>query len=427
MEVICKRVCGLDVHKKIIVATIIVEDNDGKLTEETQSFGTLPSELAKLINWLKMHRIELSVMESTGVFWKPVYAQLEAHHLQAFVVNAQHIKNVPGRKTDVTDSQWLAMLARCGLLRGSFIADKALRELRQNTRYRIKLQQMISQQKNRLHKILDAEGFCVSAIVSDISGLSGQAIIMGLIEGHTIASIVGNLKGAVKKKAPQLQDMLSKTLSPNSRFLLQRITAHIGYMEKERDALDAKIVEDLEPYKQHWYLLQTIPGMNKWSAAGLIAEFGIDMKRFGNVKQFCAWAGMCPGNNESAGKRKSGRKRKGNSFIGTLLCEVANAAIKTNSQFKDKHKTLMIRRGYKRSVIAIGHKILRVIYCLFTTGKHYQDPGIDYKALVVKRNGPRWMKELANYGFAIAANKGVRKKKEETKQNIDKTACGTIP
>lgn len=399
IEAICKRVCGLDVHKKIIVGTILLEDATGQLTEETREFGTLPSELTKLTDWLTAHKIELTVMESTGVFWKPVYAALEEQRLKAAVVNARHIKNVPGRKTDVKDSQWIASLARCGLLKGSFIPDKVLRDLRMLTRYRIKLQRMVAQEKNRLHKILDAAGFCIGTIVSQITGMSAQAIINGLIKGETVESILVQMKGVVKKKEKQILEILAKPLGQKDRFLLQQILNHILYMEQERTLLDEQILMALEPFKEFWNILQTIPGIDKWSAAYLIAECGTDMKRFGRMDEFCAWAGMCPGNNESAGKSKSGRRRKGNPFLGFVLCEIANAAIKTKSQFNAKYKTLAIRRGHKRAVIAIGHKILRVMYRLFTTKEHYKDPGIDYQKLVVERNAPRWMKELQKYGF----------------------------
>lgn len=409
IETVCKRVCGLDVHKKIIVGTVIIEDDQGQLKEETREFGTLPSELEKLAQWIRGHNIELTAMESTGVFWKPIHAVLEAREIKTLVVNARYIKNVPGRKTDVTDSQWIASLARCGLLKGSFIPEKALRDLRGFTRRRIQIQREIARETNRLHKTLDAVGFCLGAIVSDIKGVSAQAVIHGLMNGETLAAIVSKLKGTVKKKTGQLKEILLKPLPQAERFILQQILHHVNFMEQERNVLEQQILVALEPYKEYWQILQTIPGVNQWGAAYLIAECGTDMKRFGNVEQFCSWAGICPGNNESAGKRKSGKRRKGNPYLNFTLCEIANAAIKTNSQFKSKskHKTLVIRRGYKRSVFAIALKLLRVMYCLFVKKKHYQDPEIDYQALLTVRSMPRWIKSLKDFGFIVIKKEEV--------------------
>lgn len=232
IDAIYKRVCGLDVHKKTIVGTVILEDADGQLQEETRKFGTLPSELEKLAAWIKEHDVELTVMESTGVFWKPVYAALEEYDLKIYVVNARHVKNVPGRKTDVTDSQWLASLARCGLLKNSFVPDKGLRDFRVLTRRRIKVQRMIAQETLRLHKALDAVGFCVSTIVSDVRGVSGRAIINGLVQGETIELILSKLKGAVKKKVGQLKEILTKPLPETERFILDSVVTRFPTKEQ---------------------------------------------------------------------------------------------------------------------------------------------------------------------------------------------------
>lgn len=401
VEAICKRVAGLDVHKKIIVATVLLEQSDGQLMEETREFGTLPADHKALAQWLALLQVELTVMESTGIYWKSVHAILEDSELKVYVVNARHVKQVPGRKTDLTDSQWLATLARFGLLRGSFIPEKSLRELRLLTRYRIKIQRMIAAEKNRLHKILDAAGIRLGAVVSEISGVSSKIIINGLIKGEDIEGLISQVKGTLKRKKEQLRQVLDHPLPETHRFLLQRILSHIEHMEEERNELDARICIAMQPYQEYWDLMQTIPGLDVWSSAALIAEFGVDMARFGGMDNFCSWSGMCPGNNESAGKRKSGKTRKGNTYLRSMLCEVANAAIRTKSQFKEKYKTLVIRRGHKRAIIAIGHKFLRVIYCLFTRKKYYEDPGIDYQELVVARNASRWLKALNKYGFPL--------------------------
>lgn len=400
INAICKRVAGLDVHKKIIVATVLIEKSEGQLFEETQEFGTLPRDLKALEAWLSSYQMELTVMESTGVYWKDIHAVLEKSGLSVLIVNAKHIKQVPGRKTDVTDSQWLAYLGRCGLLKGSFIPEEPLRELRLLTRYRVKLQRMIASEKNRLHKTLDASGLRLGVIVSDLSGISAQAVINGLIHQEEADVIFSQLRGVVKKKKELLAQLIEKPLSLAQRFLLQRILSHMHSMEEECAALDKMIRELAQPYIDYCHILETIPGIDFIGAVTLVAEFGVDMSQFGNqASQFCSWAGMCPGNNESAGKRKSGKTRKANTYVRSMLCEISNAAIKTKSQFKEKYQTLVIRKGHKKALVAIGHKILRVIFNLFTQKKHYQDPGIDYGELQVSRNASRWLKALTQYGF----------------------------
>jgi len=401
INAICKRVAGLDVHKKIIVASVVLEDSEGQLFEETREFGTLPRDLDLLRDWLSELQIEITVMESTGVYWKDIHAVLEKANLSVLVANAKHIKQVSGRKTDTTDSQWLAYLARCGLLVGkSFIPEKPLRELRLLTRYRIKLTRMMASEKNRLHKTLDASGLRLGVIVSDLSGISARAVINGMILQQDPEEIFSQLRGVVKKKKALLLQLIEKPLSPAQRFLLQRILSHMHSMELELNALDTMIRELAQPYMDYCHILETIPGIDFIGAVTLVAEFGVDMSQFGNKStQFCSWAGMCPGNNESAGKRKSGKTRKANTYVRSMMCEISNAAIKTKSQFKDKYQTLVIRKGHKKAVVAIGHKILRVIYNLFTQKKHYEDPGINYGELLVSRNASRWLKALTQYGF----------------------------
>lgn len=249
--------------------------------------------------------------------------------------------------------------------------------------------------------MLDGAGIRLGAVVSDIYGTTSQAIIRSLLRSENPEVILSAIKGRLKGKIEDLRKVLSQPLPATHSFLLQQIMDHIEYMEKNRVTLDKQIHEAMKPYQDYWDILQTIPGIDLWSAASLIAECGVDMKCFGNEAQFCSWTGMCPGNNESAGKKKSGRIRKGNNFLRTTLYEIANAAIKTKSQFKDKYKALVIRRGHKRSVIAIGHKLLRVIYDLFTRKKPYQDPGINYKKLTVQKNASRWLKALEKYGFPV--------------------------
>ena len=402
LEPIVKRCAGLDVHKMVIVVTVILEQEDGSF-QETRKFKTFRKQRRQLCRWLKHHDIELAVMESTGVYWKSIYANLEEAGIKTYVVNARHVKKVPGRKTDVMDSEWLATLGRAGLLNSSFIPPRDLRELRLIGRHRMKLHSMLSAEKNRLHKILDDAGIRLGGVVSDINGVSAQQMIAGLIEGKSVKELVKCAHGRLKKKSEELQESLDEILGERHRFLLSKVQKHINYLKKEILEMDEYLFAAMTPYQEQWGILQTLPGVDKFSAAILIAEIGINMEQFGSAGQLASWAGMCPGNNESAGKRKSGHIRKGNRSVRRILCEIANSSRKTNSQFKGKYQGLVIRRGHKRTIIALGHKILRVIFSMLKNNQPYYDPGIDYESLVVHRNAPRWLKALEKHGYLLKA------------------------
>jgi transposase len=345
-------------------------------------------------------------MESTGIYWKAIYSTLERTGLNIYVVNARHAKNLPGRKTDVQDSKWLATLARFGLLSPSFIPPEDLRELRLMTRRRMKMQGILSGEKNRLHKILDDAGIRLGAVVSDINGVSAQAIIDGLIRGESPVKLMQYVRGRLKVKIPELLESLEGTVSERHIFLLRQIREHICYLEQDLMELDQYIIAAMSPYQQQWEILQTIPGIDQIGAASLLVEIGVDMKRFGSMGRLASWAGMCPGNNESAGKKKSSRTRKGNRAIRQILCEISNAARRTKTQFQGKYKGLVIRRGHKRAIMAIGHKILRIIYTLLLKKEPYQDATVDYESLIVQRNAPRWIRALQKFGFLPQVQQG---------------------
>lgn len=402
LEPIVNRVAGLDVHKMVIVATVLLTPEDGEPIKETREFGTFRKHRRQLARWLVRCGVELAVMESTGIYWKSIYETLEAFGIKTYVVNARHVKNVPGRKTDVKDSEWLAVLARSGLLKPSFIPPKDLRELRLVVRYRIKLYDTLAGEKNRLHKVLDDAGIRLGGVVSDINGVSARQMVVGLIEDWPVDKIVECAHGRLKAKAKELYDSLSEPISERHRFLLGKIQSHIRRLEDDIQEMDDYLFAAMTPYQEAWGILQTLPGVDKFSAAVLIIEIGTDMEQFGGSDRLASWAGMCPGNNESAGKRKSGRAGKGNRTVRRTLCEVANAARKTNSQFKGKYQSLVIRRGHKRTIIALGHKLLRVVYSMLKNNQPYKDPEIDYEALIVQRNSPRWLKALNKYGYLPA-------------------------
>ena len=403
LEPIVKRCAGLDVHKMVVVATVLVEQPDGQVSQQTRSFGTFRSDRDALCGWLGEAGVELAVMESTGNYWKSIYAALETASIETYVVNARAVKQVPGRKTDVNDSQWLAALARCGLLKPSFIAPMDLQQLRLIGRHRLKLKGIAAGEKNRLHKVLDDAGIRLGGVVSDIHGASAQAMIEGLIRGKPPQQLVQQARGRLQAKRDQLLQALDEPLSERHRLLLQEIRDHLGFLEPQMQRLEEQLLAGMAPYQRYWQLLQTIPGIDAIGAAMLIAEIGVEMERFGSAERLASWAGICPGNHESAGKRKTTRIRQGNRVLRQLLCEVANAACKTHSQFRSKYQALVIRRGHKRSIIAIGHKLLRVVYTVLKEQQPYRDPEIDYEALVVAKNAPRWLKALKKYGYLAEA------------------------
>jgi len=311
IEALVKCCAGLDVHKATVVCTILKESEQGEIQKKVREYPTFKRDLAQLAKWLKEQQVELAVMESTGVYWKSVYEALENEEIETYVVNAYHIKNVPGRKTDVKDSEWLAELARCGLLKASFIPPRDLRELRILTRYRRKLVGYLSGQKNRLHKLLDDCGIKLGCVVSDIDGVSAQKMLSSLIQGDKSPDEIAEFAlGALRKKKDKLRMSLDGRLSDRHRFVLQRIQAHLQFLQQEIEQLDEQIVAAMKPYKEEWQLLQTIPGISEISAAMLLAEIGTDMNCFRNSDHFCSWGGMCPGNNRTAHKKKRTRKKR---------------------------------------------------------------------------------------------------------------------
>jgi transposase len=396
---IFKNVAGLDVHKMVVVGTVLVEQEDGSIKHETRQFGTFKRDRRQMCQWLRDNGVELVAIESTGIYWKSIYATLEREQILAYVVNARHVKNVPGRKTDVSDSHWLASLLRVGLLKPSFIPTVDFRELRMISRHRAKLCAVMAAEKNRLGKVLDDAGIRLSGVATDIDGVSAQEIIEGIIEGKPIDELIACARGKLKAKTDELRACLDEDLSERHKFLLRELQKHIQFLKSEIAGIDKYLFAAMSPYQKQWEILQTIPGVDQVAAMVLIIEIGIEMEKFGSAEQLSSWAGMCPGNNESAGKRKSGKTRKGNQAIRRILCEIANAARRTKSQFKAKYESLVIRRGHKRSIIAIGHKILRIVFVMLKNINPYYDPGINYEELIVDRNAPRWLKALKKYGY----------------------------
>lgn len=398
METLHKRVAGIDVHRMKHVVTVLIEDDSGQPIKHQREFGGFKRDLKALALWLQEFAVELVILESTGIYWKSVYAHLEMSGVCAWVVNARHVKHVPGRKTDVADSEWLAQLGRYGLVRGSFIPPKDLRELRLVSRYRKKLVAMLAAEKNRLHKLLDDAGIKLGGLVADINGKAAKDIVDGLIDGRPPAELI-KLSGRLRAPKEDLLASLDGDLSPRHTMLLTELRGHIKEMEARLSKLDAYLIDAMAPYAWAFELLQTIPGIDAIAAASILIEIGDDMGRFGSADRLASWSALCPGNNESAGKRKTGKTRKGNTLLRSLLCEAANAARCTLSVFKAKYQGLVVRRGHKKSIVALAHKLIRTIYVILTRRQAYHDSGIDYAAANVAKNAPRWLKALKRYGY----------------------------
>jgi len=394
-----KRVIGLDVHQAQITACAIIEDEHGERHVEQRQFGTFKRDRKALAEWAAALKPDLVVMESTGIYWKSPYAALEAAGVRTLVVNAKHVKNVRGRKTDIGDAQWLATLARAGLLRGSFIPPAQLRELRLLSRQRQKLVGQLAAEKNRLHKVLTDGGIRLGVVVSDVHGAAARKMVKALIAGKSAPDVLELASKRFKASREELFDAVQGELTPSHRFVLDELMRHIEEIEARIARFDAKLLAEMHEQRNALALLQTLPGVDLIGAAMLLVEIGTDMDAFGSPDRLASWVGVCPGNNESAGKRKSGRAGKGNPYVRRLLCEFAHSARRTTCVFKSKFEALHIRRGHKRAIIAIAHKLLRTVFFMLKRGQCYRDSATDYEALAVKRNAPRWIKALKKFGL----------------------------
>lgn len=355
-----ERGCGLDVHQQSVVASII-----GKGIEvETKTFGTFTEDLYQLVGWLQNNGITHIAMESTGVYWKPVYYILE-DFFTILLVNARHIKHVPGHKTDKKDSEWIAKLLMSGLLKGSFVPPQPIRELRILHRHRRKLISQRTAEKNRLQNILEDANIKLGNVVSDVFGKTGQTIIDALMKGVTNPDHLCELaKGSLIRKKDQLKKALNGKITVHHRFMLQLIVSTITHINQQIALVEAQMGQYVEAMKQDMELLQTIPGVSTQIATGILAEIGNDMSVFPSHAHLSSWAGVCPGNNESAGKKKSSKVTHGNKYLKTTLIEAAWAAShsKTNPVLAIKHRAIAMRRGIKKANLAIGHKILVAAY-----------------------------------------------------------------
>jgi len=374
-EQVVERGCGMDVHKKVIVVTI---QGNGIITV-TKSYSSFTSSLIKLRKWLQKHGITHIAMESTGVYWKPVFNVL-GDDFQILLVNARHVKNVPGHKTDKKDSRWLAKLLLSGLLRGSYIPCREIRELRDLTRYKTKLTNQVSAEKNRFLKILEDANIKLSSVLSNVFGSTGQKMIAEIMKGdYKPERLLYHVHGHVKADRKDIREALTGHVTEHHRFMLETIMENITKIESTITKLENELAIKTEPYKDILVLLETIPGVGHDGAIGIIAEIGVNMEAFPSQKHLASWAGMSPGSNESAGKNKSGRITFGNKYLRALLVEQAWAASRTKHTYlSSKYKSLVGRRGKKRAVIAVGHKILLATYFIIKNKVEYNELGEDY-------------------------------------------------
>jgi len=402
METLVERGCGLDVHQATVVACLLMVRKDGKVQKQVRTFGTTTRELLSMREWLLSQGCTHVAMESTGVYWKPVYAILEGA-FQIVVANAQHVKKVPGRKTDVKDAEWIADLLCHGLLRQSFVPPQPIRELRDLTRYRRKLVESQSAERNRLLKVLETANIKLSSVATDVFGTSGRLMLRALIEGKTTPEEMAELaKRKLRSKIPQLELALEGKVEDHHRFLLKLQLDRLERAEGDLAVLEKHIQEKLEPYAAQLALLDEIPGVDWTLAAVIIAELGVDMSVFQSVSQLASWAGVCPGNNESAGKRKSTRIPKGNMYLKTALVEAHAAAKTKGSYLRDKFYRLKARRGYKRAAVAIGHKILVSIYHMISQNVSYNDLGDLYLDKLNKNHLTRnLVHRLERLGYSV--------------------------
>jgi transposase len=405
VETLIRRCAGLDVHKASVVACVRVIDDNGELLSLTQTFGTTTGDLLKLNDWLMSYAVTLVGMESTGVYWKPVYTLLETE-FECWLLNAQHLRNVPGRKTDVADAAWIAQLVAHGLVRPSFVPPKEIRELRELTRYRKAVIQERSREAQRLHKSLEGSGIKIANVASDILGVSGRAMLQALVAGTHDPDLLAELaRGTLRKKLPALRKALVGWFSPTHRILVSELLAHLEYLDESIERLSDDIAQMIAPFAAAIDLLDTIPGVDRRTAEVLVAEIGLDMSRFPSPAHLASWAGLCPGNNESAGKRFSGKTRKGSKWLRTALVESAHAASRTKGTYLAAHYArIKGRRGYKRAIIAVAHSILVIAYNILQRQQPYQELGADYLLQRERKDAyqRRLVKQLERMGYDVS-------------------------
>lgn len=375
MEVMYERCCGLDVHKKSITACVITPEG-----KEMHAFGTMTDDLLRMADWLKQEGCARVAMESTGVFWKPVYNLLEMAGIETLVVNAQHIKAVPGRKTDVKDAEWIADLLQHGLLKGSYIPDREQRELRELVTYRRSLIEERARESNRIQKVLEGANIKLASVATDILGVSSRSMIEAIVTGIDDPRVLASLaRRSMKSKREELEQALKGLIGSHQKMLLSDQIEHVDFLDRKIADLDAEIEKRTRPFEGCLELLDTVPGVGRQTAEEIVAVIGTDMGRFPSSGHLSAWAGVSPGNNESAGKRKAARSRKGNPLLKRALVSAAHAAARTKGTYLSaQYHRIAARRGAGRAAVAVAHTILIIVYCILKRHEPYKELGADY-------------------------------------------------
>ncbi|MBP1967134.1 IS110 family transposase [Paenibacillus aceris] len=399
MQVLVERACGLDVHKRTITACIVTPEG-----KEIKTFHTHTVYLLQLIDWMKEHRCSHVAMESTGVFWKPIVNLLEAEDIQYLVVNAQHMKAVPGRKTDVKDAEWIADLLRHGLLTASYIPDRNQRELREFVRYRRSLIQERAREHNRVQKVLEGANIKLASVASDIMGLSSRDMIHAMINGEEDPEKLANFaRGVMKKKKEELELALRGKMSAHQRLMLKTMLTHVEFLNEQITELDSEVAGRLDPFQEDIERLDTIPGIARRTAEQILAEIGTNVgSRFPSAAHLCSWIGLVPGHNESAGKRKPSKTRKGNKYLRSALLEASQSVCRSDNYLGALYRRIAARKGGRKAAVAVAHAIMKIAYHLLTRSEDYRDLGADYfekrqQDVIVKQS----IRKLENLGFTV--------------------------
>jgi transposase len=398
-----ERVAGLDVHRKTIAVCVRVPGQGTDRVQHVRTFGTTAADLLTLRDWLEAHRVTDVALESTGVYWKPVFYVLE-EAAQCLLVNPQHVQKVPGRKSDVQDCVWLAQLLEHGLLRGSFVPPPPQRELRDLTRYRKVLIQERTREVNRLHKVLEDAGIKLATVATDILGVSGRAMLHALMAGTTDPALLADLaRGTLRKKLPALRQALAGRFQPHHAFMVSQHFAHLDYLDEAIDTLSLRIADAVRPFAAAVSRLDGLPGVGVRTAEVLLAEVGVDMSRFPTAAHLASWAGLCPGQNESAGKHRPARTRPGNRWLRMALIEAASIAARTrHTAFAARYHRIARHRGHKKAVVAVAHALLVTAYHLLARQLDYCEPGPDYfERRAAERTTHRAVQALQRQGYRV--------------------------
>jgi transposase len=406
MDTLIERCAGIDVHQRTMVVTVRLPAAGGGRAVITQTFGTMTADLLVLREWLQSHGVTHVAMESTGVYWRPLYYLLE-DGFTVLLINMQHLTHVPGRKSDVRDSEWLAQLLECGLLRGSLVPPAAIRNLRDVTRYRKRQIEDRAQEVNRLHRVLQDAGLKLASVMSDLMGVSGRAMIEALLQGTSDPAVLADLaRGRLRSKLPALQHALHGHFRPQHAFLVTQILAKIDFLEEAIATLTEEIDRQLRPFEPTVTRLMTIPGLARRNAITVFVETGGDMRHFPTAAHLCSWGAMCPGQDESAGKRHTGKTRDGNRYLRGALIEAGLATTRARgTALQARYYRIKRHRGHKRAVVAVGHQILEIAYYVMRDGVTYQELGADYfERRDRERTTRRHVRQLEALGYTVTLN-----------------------